>query len=132
MFDRWIENGLLDVLREEGVGCISFSPLDQGILTDKYLRDIPDDSRAAKLDNQFHWGDKVTTERVEQVRRLNAIAQARGQSLAQMAIAWVLRHPGMTSALIGASKVGQIEEAVAALNNLAFNEAELAQIEAIL
>jgi len=134
MFDRWIEEGLLDVLEEEGIGCIAFSPLDQGILTDKYLRAIPDDSRAAKLDNEFHWGDKVTPERVAQVQQLNAIAQARGQSLAQMAIAWVLRHPGMTSALIGASKVGQIEEAVAALDrrSVAFDEAELARIEAIL
>jgi L-glyceraldehyde 3-phosphate reductase len=132
MFDRWIEAGLLHTLAAEGIGCIAFSPLDQGILTDKYLREVPADSRAAKLDNQFHWGDKVTTERVAQVQQLNAIAQARGQSLAQMAIAWVLRHPGMTSALIGASKVGQIDEAVAALDNLAFDEAELAQIEAIL
>lgn len=132
MFDRWIEGGLLQTLAEEGVGCICFSPLDQGILTDKYLREIPDDSRAAKLANQFHWGDRVTPERVAQVRQLNAIAQARGQSLAQMAIAWVLRHPGMTSALIGASKVGQIEEAVAALDQLALSEVELAQIEAIL
>ncbi len=132
MFDRWIEAGLLQTLAEEGIGCIAFSPLDQGILTDKYVQAIPDDSRAAKLDNRFHWGDKVTPERVAQVQQLNAIAQARGQSLAQMAIAWVLRHPGMTSALIGASKVRQIEEAVAALDNLAFSEAELAQIDAIL
>lgn len=134
MFDRWIEAGLLQTLAEEGIGCIAFSPLDQGILTDKYLRAIPDDSRAAKLDNQFHWGDRVTPERVAQVRQLNAIAQARGQSLAQMAIAWTLRHPGMTSALIGASKVGQIDEAVAALDrrNVTFSEAELAQIDVIL
>lgn len=132
MFDRWIEPELLQTLAEEGIGCICFSPLDQGILSDKYLREIPDDSRAAKLDNRFHWGDRVTPERVAQVRQLNAIAQARGQSLAQMAIAWVLRHPGMSSALIGASKVGQIEEAVAALDHLSFDEAELAQIDAIL
>jgi L-glyceraldehyde 3-phosphate reductase len=134
MFDRWIEGGLLQALADEGMGCISFSPLDQGILTDKYLREVPADSRAAKLDNQFHWGDRVTPERVAQVSKLNAIAQARGQSLAQMAIAWVLRHPGMTSALIGASKVGQIEEAVAALDrrSVTFSEAELAQIDAIL
>ncbi len=132
MFDRWIEHGLLQTLGEESIGCICFSPLDQGILTDKYLREVPADSRAAKLDNRFHWGDKVTPERVAQVRQLNAIAQARGQSLAQMAIAWVLRHPGMTSALIGASKVGQIEEAVAALDNLSFSQAELAQIDGIL
>lgn len=131
MFDRWIEQELLQTLEEAGIGCIAFSPLDQGILTDKYLRAIPDDSRAAKLDNRFHWGDKVTPARVAQVQQLNAIAQARGQSLAQMAIAWVLRHPGMSSALIGASKVGQIEEAVAALDNLTFSADELTQIDAI-
>lgn len=131
MFDRWIEHELLQTLEEAGIGCIAFSPLDQGILTDKYLRAIPDDSRAAKLDNRFHWGDKVTPARVAQVQQLNAIAQARGQSLAQMAIAWVLRHPGMSSALIGASKVGQIEEAVAALDNLTFSADELTQIDAI-
>lgn len=132
MFDRWIEPELLQTLAEEGIGCICFSPLDQGILSDKYLQEVPADSRAAKLDNRFHWGDRVTPERVAQVRQLNAIAQARGQSLAQMAIAWVLRHPGMSSALIGASKVGQIEEAVAALDHLSFDESELAQIDAIL
>ncbi|HNS03025.1 MAG TPA: L-glyceraldehyde 3-phosphate reductase [Anaerolineae bacterium] len=131
MFDRWIEHELLQTLEEAGIGCIAFSPLDQGILTDKYLRAIPDDSRAAKLDNRFHWGDKVTPARVAQVQQLNAVAQARGQSLAQMAIAWVLRHPGMSSALIGASKVGQIEEAVAALDNLTFSADELTQIDAI-
>lgn len=132
MFDRWIEDGLLDTLDAEGMGCIGFSPLDQGILTDKYLKEIPETSRAAKLDNQFHWGDKVTEERVEKVRQLNRLAQERGQSMAQMAIAWTLRHPVMTSALIGASKVGQIEEAVAALDNLAFSDEELAKIEGIL
>lgn len=132
MFDRWIEGGLLDVLAEEGIGCICFSPLDQGILTDKYLREIPGDSRAARLENQFHWGDRVSPGRIAQVHRLNALAQARGQTLAQMAIAWVLRHPGMTSALIGASKVRQIEDAVAALDNLAFSAEELAAIEGIL
>jgi len=132
MFDRWIEHGLLDVLADEGVGCIAFSPLDQGILTDKYLRDIPEGSRADKLRGEFHWGDTVSEARVAAVRRLNALAQARGQSMAQMAIAWVLRHPQMTSTVIGASKVRQIEEAVAALDNLTFSEAELAQIESLL
>ena len=132
MFDRWIEDGLLDVLAEEGIGCIGFSPLCQGILTDKYLNEIPDDSRADKIGGQFHWGDSVTEARIAKVRRLNQLAQARGQSMAQLAIAWVLRHPGMTSALIGASKVRQIEEAVAALDNLAFSDDELAAIEAIL
>ncbi len=132
MFDRWIEEGLLDALVEEGIGCIAFSPLDQGILTDKYLRDIPEGSRADKLNGQFHWGDKVSETRVAKVRKLNELAEARGQSMAQMAIAWVLRHKQMSSALIGASRVGQIEEAVAALDTLAFSADELAQIEAIL
>jgi L-glyceraldehyde 3-phosphate reductase len=132
MFDRWIEDGLLDALDKEGIGCIAFSPLDQGILTDKYLRDIPDGSRADKLSGQFHWGDKVSEARVAKVRKLNELAKARGQSMAQLAIAWVLRHKQMTSALIGASRVGQIEEAVAALNTLDFSADELAQIEAIL
>ena len=132
MFDRWIENGLLDVLAEEGIGCIAFSPLCQGILTDKYLKDLPGDSRAVKLAGAFHWGDKVTEDRIARVRQLNEIAAARGQTMAQLAIAWVLRHPGMTSALIGASKVYQIEEAVAALDNLAFSDEELAAIETIL
>ena len=132
MFDRWIEDGLLAALADEGIGCIAFSPLDQGILTDKYLRDIPNGSRADKLGGDFHWGDTVSATRVATVRKLNELAQARGQSMAQMAIAWVLRHPQMTSALIGASKVRQIEEAVAALDNLAFSAAELAQINALL
>ncbi|MCB9138802.1 MAG: L-glyceraldehyde 3-phosphate reductase [Caldilineaceae bacterium] len=132
MFDRWIEDGLLSTLAEEGMGCISFSPLCQGILTNKYLSDTPDDSRAAKLEGGFHWGDSVTESRVAKVRKLNEIAQARGQNVAQLAIAWVLRHPTMTSALIGASKVWQIEEAVAALDNLTFSAGELEQIEEIL
>ena len=132
MFDRWIEDGLLDALADEGIGCIAFSPLDQGILTDKYLRDIPDGSRAEKLSGRYNWGDTVSAARVATVRQLNKLAQARGQSMAQMAIAWVLRHSQMTSALIGASKVRQIEEAVAALDNLTFSETELAQIESLL
>jgi L-glyceraldehyde 3-phosphate reductase len=132
MFDRWIEPDLLDVLVEEGIGCIAFSPLDQGILTNKYIDRIPDESRAAKLSGQFHWGDRVTEERIAKVRKLNDIAKARGQTLAQMAIAWVLRHPGMTSALIGASSVQQVDDNVAALNNLNFSDEELAAIERIL
>ncbi len=132
MFDRWIEDGLLDVLEQEGIGCIGFSPLCQGILTDKYLKDIPEESRAAKYDGAFHWGDSVNQDRIEKVRQLNQLAQARGQSMAQMATAWTLRHPEMTSALIGASRVGHIEEAVSALENLAFDDGELQQIEAIL
>ena len=132
MFDRWIEDGLLDVLAEEGIGCIGFSPLCQGILTDKYLNEIPDDSRADKIGGKFHWGDSVTEARIAKVRRLNQLAQARGQSMAQLAIAWVLRHPGMTSALIGASKVRHVEDAVGALDNLDFSAEELAEIDGIL
>lgn len=132
MFDRWIEDGLLETLEDEGIGCICFSPMDQGILTNKYLKEIPGESRAGKYDNQLHWGDKVTEERVSRARQLNQLAQERGQTLAQMAVAWVLRHPQMTSALVGASKVAQIEESVAALENLAFSEEELQAIEEIL
>ncbi len=132
MFDRWIEDGLLDVLDEEGIGCIGFSPLCQGILTDKYLNAVPEDSRAAKIDGDFHWGDRVTDSRIAKVVLLNQLAQERGQSMAQMAIAWVLRHDTMTSALIGASKVSQIEEAVAALDKLDFSDEEFEQIEMIL
>lgn len=132
MFDRWIEDGLLDTLDEEGIGCIGFSPLCQGILTDKYLKDIPPDSRADKWPGQLHWGDSVSQERVARVQKLNEIARARGQSMAQLAIAWVLRHKVMTSALIGASRVGQIEDCVAALDNLDFSAAELQAIDDIL
>jgi L-glyceraldehyde 3-phosphate reductase len=132
MFDRWIEDGLLDVLAEEGIGCIGFSPLCQGILTDKYLQTIPEDSRAGKYKDELHWGDEINQDRIVRVAKLNKLAQARGQSMAQMAIAWVLRHPGMTSALIGASRVGHIEEAVAALDNLDFSAEELAANEVIL
>ena len=128
MFDRWIEDGLLDVLADEGIGCIGFSPLCQGILTDKYLNEIPDDSRADKIGGRFHWGDSVSAARIAKVRRLNQLAQARGQSMAQMAIAWVLRHPGMTSALIGASKVRHVEDAVGALDNLDFTAEALRRL----
>lgn len=131
MFNRWVEDGLLDALEAEGIGCIVFSPLAQGQLTDRYLQGIPDDSRAAKP-----WGflkpAALTNERLDRVRRLNNMARARGQTLAQMAIAWVLRRPVVTSALIGASKVGQIDDAVAALDNLTFSDDELQTIEAIL
>ena len=132
MFDRWIEDGLLDTLEEEGIGCICFSPLAQGILTDKYIKGIPEDSRAEKIDGEFHWEDSVSRERVAKVVKLNEIARARGQSMAQMAVAWTLRHKQMTSALIGASKVSQIEEIVATLDNLTFSDEELQNIEDIL
>lgn len=132
MFDRWIEAGLLQVLAEEGIGCIAFSPLSQGILTNKYLGGIPQESRSAKYEGQLHWGDSVTQARVAKAGRLNEVAQARGQTLAQLAIAWVLRHPVMTSALIGASRVSQIEDSVAALQTLEFTAEELQRIELIL
>ena len=131
MFNRWIEDGLLSVLEEEGIGCIVFSPLAQGMLTDRYLQGIPDDSRAAKSAT-FLRREDVTDARLTQVRALNQVAQSRGQSLAQMALAWNLRHPQVTSVLVGASKVSQIEGNVAALANLEFAAGELEAIERIL
>jgi L-glyceraldehyde 3-phosphate reductase len=128
MFDRHIEDGLLDVLADEGIGCIVFSPLAQGLLTDKYLRGIPAGSRASKA-HGFLKPDDITEERRAQLLRLNAIARARGQSLAQLAIAWVLRHETVTSALIGASRVAQLEDTVAALDNLALSKDELREID---
>ena len=133
MFDRWIEEeGLVDALADEGIGCIGFSPLCQGILTNKYIDQIPETSRASKLKGQFHWGDEVTDARIAKVRKLNKIALERGQNMAQMAIAWTLRLDVMTSALIGASRPEQIVDAVGALDNLEFSEEELVAIEAIL
>jgi L-glyceraldehyde 3-phosphate reductase len=131
MFDRWIEHGLLDVLAGEGVGCIVFSPLEQGLLSDKYLGGIPEGSRASKP-HGFLRPHQITDEKRSKVQRLNDLARQRGQTLAQMALAWVLRHPTMTSALIGASRIAQIEEAVGALDQLSFSDGELAAIEAIL
>jgi L-glyceraldehyde 3-phosphate reductase len=131
MLERTPENGLLQVLEEEGIGCIVFSPLAQGLLTDRYLRDIPADSRAANP-HGFLREDAVTDERRTQLLALNRIAQARGQSLAQLALAWVLRHPAGTSALIGASRVQQLEDNVAALDNLSLSGDELAEIDRIL
>ena len=131
MFDRWIEDGLLEELEQQNMGCIVFSPLAQGMLSTKYLNGIPKDSRAAKA-HGFLKKEQITADKIAQIQKLNNLAQARGQSLAQMAIAWVLRHPGMTSALIGASKISQIEEIVASLNNLTFEQNELDEIEKIL
>lgn len=132
MFDRWIETeNLTGALEENGVGTIAFCPLAQGLLTSRYLHDIPADSRAAK-EHGFLKKDAITKERLGKIRALDALAQSRGQSLAQMAIAWVLRLPVMTSALIGASRVSQIEENVKATENLAFSEEEIAEIETIL
>lgn len=131
MFNRWIEGELLGVLEEEGIGCIAFSPLAQGLLTNRYLDGIPADSRAGRPTG-FLRPQHITDEKLAKVRKLNELAQARGQTMAQMAIAWVLRHPQMTSALFGASRVEQVEEIVATLNNTAFSAEELAAIEAIL
>lgn len=131
MFNRWVEYGLLDVLAEKGIGCIAFSPLAQGMLTDRYLNEIPGDSRAGKP-HGFLRPEHVTEEKLAKVRQLNEIARARGQTMAQLAIAWVLRHPGMTSALIGASRVKQVEDAVDTLKHLDFSAEELEQIERIL
>ncbi len=131
MFNRWIENGLLDALDEGGAGCIVFSPLAQGMLSTKYLGgDIPEGSRASKP-HGFLKSAQITEERLTQIGKLNEIALKRGQSLAQMALAWTLRHPGMTSTLIGASSVEQIDENVAALQNLDFSAEELAAIDQI-
>ncbi|OPZ83743.1 MAG: L-glyceraldehyde 3-phosphate reductase [bacterium ADurb.Bin429] len=130
MINRWVENGLLDVLGDEGIGGIAFCPLAQGLLTSRYLGGIPEDSRAAKP-HGFLKREAVTPEMVAKLQALNAVAADRGQSLAQMALAWTLRDPRMTSALIGASKVAQIEENVKALENLAFSEEELGRIDGI-
>jgi len=131
MFNRWVEEGLLKVLGEEGIGCIAFSPLAQGLLTDRYLKGIPADSRAGKPQG-FLRPEHVTEDKLAKVRRLNELAQARGQTLAQMSLAWILRHPEMTSALIGASRVSQIEDAVGTLKNLTFTAQELQTIDQIL
>jgi L-glyceraldehyde 3-phosphate reductase len=131
MFDRRVENGLLDTLAELGLGCIVFSPLAQGLLTDRYLRDIPADSRAGKP-HGFLKAEAITDARRAQIVRLNAIAAARSQSLAQLAIAWVLRHQTVTSALIGASRVSQIDNTVAALDRLEFSDEELRAIDEVL
>ena len=131
MFNRWVEDGLLDVLGEEGIGGIAFCPLAQGLLTDRYLQGIPAGSRASKPHGFLKKND-IDEHRLGQVRALGAIAKERGQTLAQMALAWVLRDSRMTSALIGASRVEQIEQNVAAIANLAFSGEELTNIDAIL
>ena len=132
MLDRWVEHELIDVVAEEGIGCIAFSPLAQGLLTDRYLGGaIPTDSRAA-VGVGFLRPEHITPQRVRQVGELHAIAQSRGQTLAQLALAWVLRHGAMTSVLIGASRPSQVRDAVAALVRLSFAEEELAAIERLL
>jgi L-glyceraldehyde 3-phosphate reductase len=128
LLNRWVEDDLLDTLKDEGIGCIVFSPLAQGLLTGKYLGGIPADSRKARGIPAFR-DNYLTPSTLEKIAHLGEIAARRGQSLAQMALAWVLRHPQVTSALIGASKLGQLEENVAALSNLSFSPEELAEID---
>ena len=131
MLHREPEEGLMDTLEELGLGCIVFSPLAQGLLTDRYLGDIPRDSRAAKP-HGFLKAEQVTPRLVARLRALNDVARDRGQSLAQMALAWALRHPAVTSALVGASRVSQVEDSVASLARLEFRDEELEAIEGIL
>jgi L-glyceraldehyde 3-phosphate reductase len=127
MFNRWIEPELLDVLGREGVGCIAFSPLAQGLLTDRYLEGVPEDSRVRRGESFSE--DLITPENIERAQELNRIASERGQTLAQLALAWVLRDPRVTSALIGASSVEQLEQNVAALERLDLDQAELERID---
>lgn len=131
MMDRWVEDGLLQVLEKSGIGAIAFSPLEQGVLTDKYLNGFPEDSRAVK-DGRYLKSDAITPEILAKVKALNAIAIKRGQSLAQMAIAWLLKSPAITSVLVGVSKASQLHDNVKSLDNLDFSTAELKNIEAIL
>ena len=131
MFQRWIEDGLLSALTEDGIGCIAFSPLAQGLLTNKYLSGIPAESRAAKPTGSLNAG-QVTEDKLAIIRKLNTLAEGRSQTLAQLALAWILRHNSVTSALIGASRVEQLDDAVGALANLTLTEEELSMIERIL
>ncbi|EKC6206630.1 L-glyceraldehyde 3-phosphate reductase [Cronobacter sakazakii] len=131
MFERWVEDGLLDLLQEKGVGSIAFSPLAGGQLTDRYLNGIPADSRAAS-GSRFLNPDQITPEKLDKVRKLNELALQRGQKLSQMALAWVLRDEKVTSVLIGASKTSQIDDAVGMLANRGFSAEERQAIEAIL
>jgi len=128
MFERWVEGGLLDVLEQGGVGCIPFSPLAQGLLTDRYLKGIPENSRAAKVHGFLKTTD-ITEERLEQIKKLNEIAKGRGQSLAQMAISWLLKDTRITTVLIGASSVAQLDNNIDALGNRSYGADELKAIE---
>ncbi len=131
MFERWVEGGLLDVLEANGVGCIPFSPLAQGLLTDRYLKGIPEGSRASKPSG-FLKAEQITPATLDKIQRLHAIAQKRGQSLAQMALAWLLKDKRITSVLIGASSVGQLDNNLGALDKVQFDAVELQEIESIL
>ncbi|MCL4135889.1 UNVERIFIED_CONTAM: hypothetical protein GTU68_009118 [Idotea baltica] len=129
MFDRWVENGLLDTLEDKGAGCIAFSPLAQGMLTDRYLKGIPEGSRAAR--DLTYLNSETVNNHIEKIQALNMIAQNRGQKLSQMAIAWILRQPQVASVLIGASSSNQLKENVKALDNLSFTDEELRLIDGI-
>ncbi|WP_154856496.1 L-glyceraldehyde 3-phosphate reductase [Cyclobacterium xiamenense] len=131
MMDRWVEDGLLDVLETEGIGAIAFSPLEQGVLTNKYLKGFPEDSRAVK-DGRYLQTDKITPALLSTVEQLNELARKRGQSLAQMAIAWLLKDPRITSVLVGVSKAAQLNDNVNSLQALDFSEEELTKIEQLL
>jgi L-glyceraldehyde 3-phosphate reductase len=131
MLDRWVEPQLLTTLEMEGIGCTVFSPLAKGVLTDRYFKGIPADSRAGH-DPRFLRPADITDAVLAKTRKLNDLAQSRGQTLAQMALAWVLRHKTVTSALIGASKVQQVDDCVGAVKNLNFSAEELSRIETIL
>lgn len=131
MFERWVEDGLLTLLKKEGVGCIPFSPLAQGLLTNKYLKGIPKNSRAAKK-HGFLQKQDITKNKISQLQKLNSIAQNRNQSLAQMALAWLLKDNRVTSVLVGASSSKQLVDSLDCLKNLAFDEVELAKIETVL
>jgi L-glyceraldehyde 3-phosphate reductase len=133
MFDRWVEDGLLDVLKKEGVGCICFSPLAQGLLSNKYLKGIPEGSRALS-----HRGNgaidetAITPDKIAKAVQLNELAKKRNQNLAQLALSWVLRHEAVTSVLIGVSKPSQVTDSIGCLDNLSFSDAELKEIDDIL
>ncbi|SDK25351.1 L-glyceraldehyde 3-phosphate reductase [Catalinimonas alkaloidigena] len=131
MFDRWVEDGLLDELERQGAGSIVFSPLEQGVLTDKYLNGFPEDSRAVR-DGRYLQTSNITPAVLDKVRKLNDLAKARGQSLAQMAVAWLLKDARVTSVLVGVSRVEQLKDNLKAIENLSFSEEELSKIETIL
>jgi L-glyceraldehyde 3-phosphate reductase len=131
MFDRWVEDGLLNQLEKQGTGAIAFSPLEQGVLTNKYLKGFPQDSRAVK-DARYLTKEQITPEKLNKVRRLNDIAGRRGQSLAQMAVAWLLKDERITTVLVGVSRKQQLLDNIGALNNLIFSDGELKEIEGVL
>jgi L-glyceraldehyde 3-phosphate reductase len=131
MLDRWVEGGLLDELQRQGVGAIAFSPLEQGILTNKYLKGVPENSRAGR-DGRYLKAEQLTPQLLDKVQKLNEIAAARGQSLAQMAVAWLLKDPRIISVLVGASSPAQLLDSIGAIQNLLFSPEELRTIEAIL